>query len=343
MNSHRIYASTAGDGQVHTWQIDEGLEHWRHLQALHLGGAIMPMAFSPCGSRLHAVDRQAPFTAHTLAVDANSGLLSPLGQVPLAGNMVYIATTDDGGHALTASYGEDCIAVHPLTPDGTLGAVSQVLRTPRQAHAIRPSPDGRHVWVSCLGADRLLAWSWEGEQPALTAEPVGEIRCRAGSGPRHFVFHPTQPWLFVLNELDGTIDAWRIDQPSQAAWMDTVAILPPSHPVQPWSAELRVSPDGRWLFASDRRAHTLSAINIDPMSGRLQRVDCVETLSVPRSFALSHDGRALFVASQASGELAALAFDPDAGRLTPRSQVSVGPSPTWVETPPSKNPCKSTA
>lgn len=343
-----VYASAAGSGDIHVLRQDgdrqvpgsadqpESEGHWQTIQRLALGGAIMPMAFSHRRDRLYAVNRSAPFTAHTLAVNAQTGHLSLLGTRPLAGNMVYVSTSLDGRHLLTASYGEDLIAVNAIEADGTVGPTLQVLKTPMQAHAICPAPDGRHVWVSCLGADQLLCYGLDSAPdqaaPPLSGEPLLRHLCRAGSGPRHLAFHPNGRWLFVINELDGSVDGLSLGENGQPPTpLSHGPILPADRSVTPWSAELRISQDGQWLFATDRRAATLSALRIDTARGQLTLVDCIPTEALPRSFALSPDGLTLFVASQETGRLSILNFDPASGRMQPMDQVACGTSPTWVE------------
>lgn len=343
-----VYVSAAGSGDIHVLRPHGGLQvpgsadqpesdrHWQTVQRLALGGAIMPMAFSPRRDRLYAVNRSAPFTVHTLAVDANTGHLSPLGTSPLAGNMVYVSTSLDGQCLLTSSYGEDLIAVNAIEANGLVGPTLQVLNTPRQAHAICPAPDGQHVWVSCLGADQLLCYQLDSAPDhaaaPLSPEPVLHHPCRAGSGPRHLAFHPNGRWLFVINELDGSVDGLALGEGSKPPTpLSHARILPPDLSAEPWSAELRISGDGQWLFATDRRAATLSALRIDTATGQLTLVDCLQTDALPRSFALSPDGLTLFVASQETGRLSIMGFEPATGRMRLQSQLDCGTSPTWVE------------
>lgn len=343
-----VYVSAAGSGDIHVLRPKDGAptpqtthqpvhqSEWQTAQRLMLGGAIMPMALSPRRDRLYAVNRSAPFTVHTLAVDARTGHLSLLGSSPLAGNMVYVSTSLDGRWLLTSSYGEDLIAVNAIDADGLVGPTRQVLSTPRQAHAICPAPDGQHVWVSCLGADQLLCYRLDSAPdhaaPPLSAEPVLRHPCRTGSGPRHQAFHPNGRWLFVINELDGSVDGLALGEGGTLpAPLSHARILPADALTDPWSAELRISADGQWLFASDRRAATLSALRIDTQTGQLTLVDCVQTEALPRSFALSPDGLTLFVASQETGRLSILGFEPATGRMRLQGQLDCGTSPTWVE------------
>lgn len=335
-----VYVSAAGSGDIHVLRPDEGARspqsapqpEWHNVQRLALGGAIMPMAFSPGRHRLYAVDRSAPFAVHTLAVDASTGHLSLLGSRPLAGNMVYVSTSLDGQWLLSASYSEDRIAVNAIDAGGLVGPPLQVLDTPKQAHAICPAPDGQHVWVSCLGADQLLCYRLGPGPLPLSGQPVMRHQSRAQSGPRHLAFHPNGRWLFVINELDGSVDGLALGEGgAPPSPLSHARILPPDTQMAPWSAELRISADGQWLFASDRRAATLSALRIDAGTGQLTLVGCVQTEALPRSFALSPDGLTLFVASQETGRLSILGFEPDTGRMRLQSQLDCGTSPTWVE------------
>lgn len=323
------WASAAGSGELHVLQIDPVSGCAQTLQCLALGGAIMPLAISPDGRWLHAVDRREPFQVHTLAIDPRSGRLSPHTRTRLAGNVVQLAVSRDGRWLMTASYDGDFVAMHPIDPDGRVGEASQVLPTLKHAHAICPSPDGRTAWVSCLGADRLLAHRMG---PAgLEPRPVIEHPCPTGSGPRHLAFHPHRNWLFVIHELAGTVACLEVDGERPPRLLGQASVLPAGATCAPWSAELRISPDGRWLFATDRREGTLSAIRICLDSGRLTHAAHMPTEPLPRSFAVSADGRTLLVASQDSGHLSVIRFDPDTADLRPLGRHPCGLSPTWVE------------
>lgn len=350
-----VYVSAAGSGEIQVMRPSTtSATALQTVQTVVLGGAIMPMAWAPGHRLLYAVDRQAPFGVHTLSVDARTGLLTSLGRSPLAGNLAYVSVSRDGRTLLGASYGEDFIALHAIEANGIVGRALQALPTPRHAHCILPTPDGRHVWVACLGADQLRAHAWDDASghpmntALLASEPVYVHACRAPgtppAGPRHLAFHPQRPWLFVINELDGTVDALAISHDPQAGGgahprlqaLGRVCILPDhKRQLTPWSAELRLSADGQWLFASDRRAATLCAVHIDTHTGALRLSDCIDTEPLPRSFALAPDGRHVFVASQESGRLSIYGFDAAQGRLGLQSQLACGTqpkcSPTWVE------------
>jgi 6-phosphogluconolactonase len=100
---------------------------------------------------------------------------------------------------------------------------------------------------------------------------------------------------------------------------------------EPWAADLHLRPDGRFLYASERRSSTLAGFAVDPKSGRLTPIGSVPTETEPRGFAISPDGSCLIAVGQASHRLARYASDPATGALTLLGQQSVGQGPNWVE------------
>lgn len=329
-----VYVSAAGSGDIHVLRGNAGNPDLVSVQQLTLGGAIMPMALRTDSRRLYAVDRKEPFGVYTLAIDADSGTLTRLVHSMLAGNMAYVSTSLDGRWLLTASYGEDRIAVNAIDDDGAVGATLQVLPTSRHAHAICPAPDGQHIWVSCLGGDELLCYRIDAS-PETPLQPLFRWPCKPGSGPRHLVFHPNRRWLYVIHELDGCVSVLELGENGAAPTCIAHArFLPAAVSVAPWSAEIRISSDGHWLFASDRRAAVISALRIDNATGALEFVDYLHTEALPRSFALAPDNCTLFIASQETGNLSVVAFDANTGRMQLHDRLACGASPTWVEVAP---------
>lgn len=338
-----VYTSLAGSGELLVLHARDASTALQEVQRIKLGGAPMPMAFSPDRRHLYVIGRSAPFVVHTLAINPVDGTLNEPIASPLPGNMAYASTTLDGRFLLTASYGDDFVAVNAIDQTtGIVGETLQRLPTPRHAHAIVAAPEGKAVWISCLGADALPHVSQDQQTGLLATEPNWTHACRANSGPRHFVFHPHALWCFVINERDGTIDSLALGPSLKASNNANNTNEPPklAHSIsmmaddftgEPWAAEIRLSPDGQWLFASDRRSGTLVSFKVDAASGQLTWVHRLVVDTMPRSFALAPDGQSLFVVDQQSGLLHVLRVDRDTGHMQHVSQMKVGLSPTWVE------------
>ena len=111
----------------------------------------------------------------------------------------------------------------------------------------------------------------------------------------------------------------------------TVSSLPASFEDKPWAADLQITPDGRFLYSSERRSSTLAAFRVDPTSGALALIGHVPTEIQPRGFAITPDGRFLVAVGQASHRLSRYAIDAQTGALAKLGDQPVGANPNWVE------------
>ena len=135
------------------------------------------------------------------------------------------------------------------------------------------------------------------------------------------------------NELDATIDILAFDRGrGTLRGVAFAPMLPPGFAGgAPWAADLHLTPDGRFLYASERRSSTLASFAVDAASGALTPLAQIATESEPRGFAISPDGRFLIVVGQASHRLSRYAIDSESGALEKLGDQPVGSNPNWVE------------
>jgi 6-phosphogluconolactonase len=224
------------------------------------------------------------------------------------------------------------VAVSPIGDDGDAGPARQTCGTAPNAHSIRTDPANRVAFAACLGGDVVSAFDFDAATGTLVPRPEPAWRTRAGAGPRHFVFDPTAPRVYLLNELDATIDALEIRaDDARFDHRQTIAAMPPGAVGKPWAADIRFSPDGRFLYSSERRTSTLTAFAVDPQGGWLTLVGQCDTATEPRGFAIDPSGRWLLAAGQASHRLRVHAIDPGTGALAEHAEHEIGRNPNWVE------------
>jgi 6-phosphogluconolactonase len=145
------------------------------------------------------------------------------------------------------------------------------------------------------------------------------------------VFHPNDPVLFVNGELDGSICSYALSaETGRLRALHRALMLPETLDAKPWAGELAIGPDGRYLYASERRTSTLAIFDLCGEAGSLRRRDIVATEAQPRSFAIDPLGRFLIVAGELSNHLTVYRIDPSTGALDPRNRYAVGEKPTWV-------------
>jgi 6-phosphogluconolactonase len=172
---------------------------------------------------------------------------------------------------------------------------------------------------------------------ALSAEtgrlsPLTSWTARSGAGPRHFRFDSAGRFVYLLNELDGTVDvlAWQASTGS-LEHLQTVNILPPAFSGKPWAADLHLTPCGRYLYASERTSSTLAHLAVDANTGRLSLLAHTQVEAQPRGFAIAPSGRYLLVVGQLSHHLSCFSIDTETGQLRLQQRIPVGQGPNWVE------------
>ena len=328
----RVYVANAESRDIAVLGLEAERGELLELERVPVGGAVMPLAANPSGRVLYASLRSEPWSVLALAIDPGSGRLAEIGRAPLPASMCWISTDRRGRFLLSASYGSHCVAVSPIAGDGSVGAVQQVVETEPNAHAVQVDPGNRWALAACLGGNVLRVFRFDAEAGRLVDHEPRLWRARAGAGPRHFVFHPTLARVYLLHELDASIDVLAFDaQLGELRFEQTVSALPFGFAhAEPWAADLHLTPDGRFLYASERRSSTIAMFAVDGDSGRLHALGSIPTETQPRGFAITPDGRFLFAVGQRSGRLSRYRIEAD-GALEKLGDQPVGAGPNWVE------------
>ena len=201
-----VYVANADSHDIAVLALDGGDAGGtlREIDRFAAGGAVMPLAVRPDKRVLYASIRSDPFRVLSLAIDPASGRLDEIGSAPLPASMCWISTDRRGRYLLSASYGSSLVAVSPIDDEGVAGAAQQVVATEEKAHAIQVDPNNRFAFATCLGGGVVRQMRFDAATGRLEDNAVPAWRARPGAGPRHFVFHPTDPFVFLLNELDAT-------------------------------------------------------------------------------------------------------------------------------------------
>lgn len=295
-------------------------------------GSSMPMALSPGRKILYAGFRGEPQAVAAFEIQA-SGKLKHLGNGPLADSMPYIVTDRTGRFLLSASYPGHKVTVNTIGPDGVVGPVKQVLATPPNAHAIIPDASNRHVLVPSLGSDTLLQFKFDPDTGTLSVNEPAGAKVKEKAGPRHFRFTKDEKFVYLLNELDATIYVFPYDGKTGLLGkeLQVVSALPAGHQGRIWAADIHLTPDGKYLYATERGTSTLAAFKIDPATAMLTAVGNYPTETQPRAFAIDPSGKYLYVVGEKSDSMTSYAIDPASGALAKLKQYPMGKNPNWIE------------
>ena len=307
------------------------------------------LAVHPSRRFLYAVNEQAEFAGvktgavTAFAIDLPSGKLSPLNQQSSGGTgPCYITIDAAGRHAFVANYSGGSIAVLPLAPDGRLGEPSTVIQhkdpdpgpKPRRSHchSIHLDTAQRFAFVADLGLDRIFQYRFDAKTGALAPNDPAAVSLAAKAGPRHFAWHPSGRFAYVINELNSTMTALAYDAGQGTLRpLQTLSTLPEGFAGKSDCAEVRVHPGGKFLYGSNRGHDSIAIFAIDPRTGRLSLVGHEPTRGkTPRNFAIDPTGRYLVAGNQDSNTIVVFRVDLRTGLLKAIGEKIDVPGPVCV-------------
>jgi 6-phosphogluconolactonase len=281
----------------------------------------------------HEGKKEGSITAYR--IDRATGKLEMLNRASTRGaGPCHVNLDRTGRMAMIANYGGGSVASYRIDSGGRLseavsffqhegGSVNPKRQEGPHAHSINPTPDNRFAVVCDLGTDEIVIYAID--PPAGSMKRHGAVKLAPGSGPRHFAFHPGGRFGYSVNELLSTVTAFGYRKGSLTE-IQTVSTLPAGFAGQNTTAEIRVHPNGRWLYASNRGEDSIAVFSIDEKTGKITRIENTPTQgSTPRNFYIEPSGRWLLAANQRSNNIAVFEIDARTGKLLPARQgITVG-------------------
>ena len=279
------------------------------------------------------------------AIDRGTGKLTFLNEVASRGaDPCYVAVDNTAKYVLVANYTGGSVAVFPVLDDGRLGEASSFVQhtghgvNPQRqegphAHSINLSPDNRFAIAADLGLDQLLVYRFDPTHGTLAPNNPPFAKINPGAGPRHFTFHPSGKFAYVINEMGSTVTAFSYDAAGGVLRaLQTISTLPKAFAGNNDDAEVQAHPSGKFLYGSNRGHDSIAVFAIDAGRGTLTPVEHVPTQGeTPRNFRIDPTGSYLFAANQDSDNIVVFRIDPKTGRLTPTGQTLEVPSPVCVK------------
>lgn len=309
------------------------------------------LALAPRRRYLYAVNEVEEFAGKksgalsAFAVDQRTGDLRLLNQQPsLGGAPCYVIVDETGKFVLVANYVGGNVAVFPIRSDGSLGEATDLkqdhgssINADRQqsphAHCIVLDEDNSFAYACDLGTDKIMIYRFDERSGKLMPNGMPWVQAKPGAGPRHLTFHPDGEYAYVINEMHATITTFAVDQKKgNLKEVQTVTTLPREPTAADSGADIHVSPNGRFLYCSNRGHDSIAAFKIDPDDGRLTFIAHESTGGkTPRNFAIDPTGRFLLVANQRSDNIVTFRLDSKTGRLAATGHIAEVPSPVCLK------------
>jgi 6-phosphogluconolactonase len=263
------------------------------------------LAVHPGGRCLYAVNEVGDAgTVSAFAIDAETGKLTLLNrQGSGGGGPCHLSVDATGRCLLVANYNSGSIAALPIHADGSLGeatttiqhtgsSVNPARQTGPHAHFICPSPDDRFALNCDLGLDKVFVYRLDADAARLSPGDPPFATVAPGSGPRHLTFSPDGRFVYVINEMGGTINVFSYNAANAAlTGVQTISTLPADFSGKNTAAEIALTPSGKFLYASNRGDDSLAVFAVDRKSGRLTLVEHQSTQGrTPRHFVIDPTG-----------------------------------------------------
>ena len=355
-NSERIfvYISNGGDGDIAVMKLNPQTGDLKLVEKVPAGSNVMHMALSPDHRFLYASVRSEPFSVISYSINSETGKLTHLSKESLPDNMVYISVDQTGRFLLSASYTGAKIAVNPIDLNGLVQSKPiQIIPTGPNPHSILVDPSNRFVYVPHLGNDQIKQFLFNESTGALTPNDPDVVYTKDGSGPRHFVFSPNNKFVYVSNELDGTVYSYEMNNKTGILTeIQRISVFPSptitheqSSPVATYTsqnmtnekattikvADIHITPDGKWLYVSERATNTITAFSVDHSLGNLTYIGSYDTEKVPRGINIDPNGNFVIAAGQKSDHVSVHAINPETGELKLLDRYESGKDPNWIE------------
>jgi 6-phosphogluconolactonase len=294
---------------------------------------------APGGRRLYTCN--SPGFVSAYSIENSNGKLRFLNQQPSGGgDPSYISLDRTARYVFVANYDGGSIAAWALTPDGRLGkrtafiqhtggSVNPQRQTHAYAHSIVIDPSNRFALVADLGTDKLYVYKFNVKDGSLIPNDPAFVTVTPGTGPRHVIFHPNGRYVYLLTEMGDTIFVYDWDgQRGALKEKQSISTLPPDFHGVSVAAEVRVHPNGRFLYASNRGRDSIAVFSVAPDTGRLTRIQDVPSGGrSPRNFDFDPTGHWMLVTNHESNNASVLRIDPQTGLLTPTGEPIAIPFP----------------
>ena len=326
-----VYVSNAVSKTIMVAELDIPSGNFTPRQTVSVDGMVMPLAISPDRRFLFAALRSQPYAVVSFAIDPTNGLLKSVGTFALPESMTSIAIDRTGRLLLAASYGGNMLSVSRISAQGEVLPAHQILKTPPMAHNLQTTLDNRFAFATSLGGDALLQFQLDSVQQVLRINNPAQLALPVQSGPRQMAFDPGGRFVFVMDELDAKVHSLEIDEASGTLrGVASLTSLPAGFTDAPAGADIHVTPNGRFLYTSERGSNTLAGFSVDASNGKLTLLGHWPSEEQPRGFSLDPTGQFLLEAGQRSGMLSVHAIRTD-GALEKRGSYTVGQGPNWIE------------
>jgi 6-phosphogluconolactonase (cycloisomerase 2 family) len=275
--------------------------------------------------------------------NSNTGTLSFFNKQTSGGhNPIYVMVDTTNSFVAFGNYGSGSLAISKVNPKGDLmpysnffeftdSSINKQRQEKSHVHATVFSPDNKFLFAPDLGGDKIRAFNFNPSSTDILSPAHNlTISTTPGSGPRHLIFHPNHKFAYCIEELSGTVATYLYKE-GNLSFIQRIFACSEIKEVYN-SADIHISPDGKFLYASNRGENTIAIFSVDIANGELKLLGHQSTYGdTPRNFTIDPTGNYLLVANQLSNNIVVFKRDAVTGMLTKTDNEVIVPGPSCLK------------
>jgi 6-phosphogluconolactonase len=325
-----------GEG-IYVYEFNSKDLSYKELQVVQSKISPSFLEFHPNKKFLYTAN-EGNGTISSYRIHPATGMLTALNSRSAQGNgPCHVSVDPKGRYIYVSNYGSGNLAVYKLNTDGSIGDLADMVQdkgTGAQKphmHSIIPSADGKFIYASDLGIDRIMVYRVDPLSGKLTPGTVPYAEVKAGDGPRHFVIDPRGNFAYSAGELSSSVNGFQIVKNTGAlVHKQRISMLPDGFSGKSYAADIHMSADGKFLYASNRGHESIVVYAVNPTDGSLTVVDYPATQGKhPRNFNV--DGDIVFVTNRDDNNVVIFKRDKISGKLNYTGKEISIPTPVCVK------------
>ena len=326
-----LFVSLAGESKVSCWEIDSEQGRLTFMSSSKIEGRPSPMVADVDNLRLHIGRRDVPQIS-TYKYDVISGALTHHSDGPvLHSDPCYISLDKSKNYIFGAYYSAGGVSVNHVT-DGVIDKEIDWIPTGFGAHCVMTDSSNKYVMLPHIageqGINTIRLYNFNVETGALNPNNPETYDQKDNRGPRHFVFHPNGKFVYFSNEQECSVTAYRYEE-GRIKELQTESTLPMHYSGVNSCAQIRITGDGKFLYAPNRGHDSIACFSVNSTTGLLESIGRILTEATPRVLDIDTTGKYLYSAGLDSGYVSAFSIG-NKGKLSLIDRYEVGKEPMWV-------------
>lgn len=329
---NKIFISSPKNYQLEYWELNN-IYNLKLSKVIKTNGEVQPLLY--CSEKKILYVGIRPSNSILVFEIKKNNIFKIIQKKNIRYPINYLSFDKKKNILFCASYHGNAFSAFFLEKNGKIGCIMYEKKNIFGCHSIITDNNNKILCVTALKEDKVYLYSFlKFSKNELIINLCKIIKLEKNSGPRHLTFHPFLNIMYIINELNGNIEVWYIyEDCNDIKKVQCISLIPENYKRKPWSSEIKVHPNGRFLYATDRNNHIISLFNINIKNNfKINFCASYDTEIQPRSFCIDKKGKYLIVIGEISNSMTLYLIDLKTGNLKKEIQKNTGKGPLWIIT-----------